>query len=118
MTFGDGNVRFGVDFVEEASAVFFGKYASKAPGLLLEGLDVLDVDDQYVARFSGFDLEGSGEVVNACQVNVSDIVCGIVVANLAASPVDAFNLDYLIVLDSAAERNWMSSVWCWGSELG
>lgn len=37
------------------------------------------------------------------KVDVANIVCRIVVANLSASPVNAFDLDGLAVLDGAAE---------------
>lgn len=81
-----------VDVVEKPATVFFGEDAGEAPGLVLKGLDVLDLDEQDVAWFGVFDLKGSAEVVDFSQVDVADVVGAVVVADLAAGPVDAFDL--------------------------
>lgn len=57
-------VRFRVDFVEEAAAIVFVEDAGETPWLFLEGLDVLDFDEEDVTWFGGLDLEGSGKVVD------------------------------------------------------
>lgn len=94
---------------------------------MLKGLDILDLDDQHVALLGGLDLEGAGEVVDLGQVDVLHVVGAVVVADLAARPVDAFDLcsslsgccivfrhmrrgwylDDLAILDLARERHWI-----------
>ena len=60
----DGVLRFRVVLVEEPATVVFVEDASEAPGVVLEGLNVLNLDEEDVAWFGGFDLEGAGEVVD------------------------------------------------------
>jgi hypothetical protein len=50
------------------------KHTSKSPGLVLEGLHVLDLHDQDVARFRGFDVERSGEIVDLREIYVLHVV--------------------------------------------
>ena len=45
-------LRFRIYFVEKATAIVFVKDAGEAPGLLLEGLHVLDLNDENVSRLS------------------------------------------------------------------
>ncbi len=63
----------------------------------------LDFHNQHVARLSRLDLKGTGQVVDPRKINVSNVVGAVVVANLPAGPVDALDLDDLVVLDGAAE---------------
>jgi hypothetical protein len=58
----------------------------EAPGAVLERLDIHDLDEQNVARGSTLDLEGPGEVVDPCQIDVPDIVGRVIVLDLAAGP--------------------------------
>lgn len=83
---GLGSLRRGVVFVEEASAVAALEDAREAPWLVLEGLDVHDLDEQDVAGLGALDLEGTAEVVDLGQVDVEDVVCRVIVADLAAGP--------------------------------
>jgi hypothetical protein len=71
----------------------------------------LDLNYKNVAGLCGFNVEGAGEVVNLCQVDVAHVVCGVVVADLAAGPVDAFDFDDFVGLDSGVGRVvWVPSV--------
>ena len=74
----------------------------KAPGLVFKRLDILDFDEQDVTRLSFLDLERTGEVVHLCQVHILDVVSAVIVLDLASGPIEAFDLDGLAVLDSAA----------------
>lgn len=56
------------------------------------------------------DLKGSAEVVDLGQVDVLDVVCIIGVLDLAASPVDAFDLDYLAVSDFASKGDYLAGL--------
>ena len=63
----------------------------------------LDLDNQHIARLGRLDLKGTGQVVDPREINISDVVCAVVVADLPAGPVDTLDLDDLVVLDGAAE---------------
>ncbi len=91
--------------VEEPAAIVFVEDAREAPGLVLEGLHVLDLNEEDIAWFGGLDLERPGKVVDLSQINVLDIVSTVVVLDLPARPVEAFNFDGLAVLDGAAKGN-------------
>lgn len=92
-----GNARVRVVLVEEAATVVLVEDAGEAPRLVLEGLDVLDLDDEQVAGLGGVNVKGPGEVVDLCEVDVFHVVGVVVVANLTAGPVDALDLDNLVV---------------------
>lgn len=95
----DGLGRLRVVLLEEAAAVGLGEDAREAPGRVLKGLHVGDVDHEQVAGFSALDVKGTSQVVNLGQVDVAHVVGAVVVADLAARPVEAFNLDRLAGLD-------------------
>ena len=101
-----GEVRFWIELVKEATSIVFVEDASKAPWVVLERLDVLNLNKKDVTWLGGLDLEGSGQVVDLSQINILDIVGTVVVPNLAACPVEAFDLDDFAVLDGAAEGNY------------
>ena len=73
--------------VEEPAAVVFVEYACEAPGVVLEGLHVLNLDEEDVAWFGALDLEGAGEVVDLGQIDVLDIIGAVIVLDLTTSPV-------------------------------
>lgn len=73
------------------------------PWLFLEWLHILDLHNKDVSRLSGFDFEGTGQVVYLRQVDILHVVCAIVVLNLATRPIDTFNLDNLPISDFASE---------------
>lgn len=50
-------IRVRIDFVQEATPVLFVKNSGETPELLLEGLDVLNLDDEDISWLSAFDLE-------------------------------------------------------------
>lgn len=45
--------------------------------------------------------------MNVRQVNVTDIICTVVVLDLSTSPVKAFDLDCFAVLDAATGGNYI-----------
>lgn len=99
-------VRFRVELVKEAASVVFMEDAGEAPWVILEGLDVLNLNEEDVTWLGGLDLEGTGEVVDLSQIDVLDIVGTIVVGNLSTCPVDTFDLDDFTILDGAAEGDY------------
>lgn len=72
-------------------------------------MNVLNVNDKHVSRLGSLDLEGPGKIVDLGQVDVANIVCRIVVLDLAARPIDTLNLYSLSVLDCPGERNCCAS---------
>ena len=80
------DARGGIYFVYETAAVPAIEHSGEAPGLRLEGLNVHDLDQQQVAGLGTLDFEGPGEVVHLREVDVADVVGGIVVADLTAGP--------------------------------
>ena len=99
------SLRFRIDFVEEPTAVIFVEDAGEAPGLLLEGLYVLDLDDEGVSWFGVFNFERTGQVVNLGQIDVLHVICTVIVANLTSCPINAFNLNDFSILDFGSERD-------------
>lgn len=77
----------------------------ESPRLILKGLDILDLNDQNIARLGSLDFEWPAQIVDLGQINVLHIIRAIVVANLSTGPVDAFDLYNLPVLDCAVEGN-------------
>ena len=68
------------------------EHTREAPWLVLERLDIHNLHEQEITRLCGFHLEWPGQVVYLGQIHFADIICAVVVADLAASPVDAFDL--------------------------
>ena len=77
------DIRFGVDPIQEPTPILLCEYPRKPPRLLLQWLRILDLNDEHVAWFRRLDVKGASEVVDACEVDVADVVCGVVVADLA-----------------------------------
>lgn len=75
-----------IQLVQEPAAVFLGEHARETPRLVLEGLDVHDFHEQNIAGLGVLDVEGPREVVDLGEVDVSDVVRRVVVADLAAGP--------------------------------
>lgn len=100
------DLRLWVDLVQEPASVVLVEDSSKSPGVVLEGLHVLDFDKKNVSRLGGFNLERAREVVDLSQVDILDIVGTVVVFDLSACPVQTFNLDRLSVLDRTTKGNW------------
>ena len=110
MKFGNGwkkrwnrSLRFRIDLVEESPAIVFVKDACEAPRLVLEGLYILNFDDEDVPWFGAFNFERTGQVVNLGQIDVLHVICTIIVANLSSCPINAFNLNNFSILDFGSE---------------
>lgn len=75
----------------------------ETPRVLLEGLYVLDFHEENVARLGSFDLEWARQIVDPGQVDILHVIGAVVVLDLAACPIEAFNLDHFVILDRSAE---------------
>ena len=51
--------------------------------MVWQGLHILNIDEQNISWLSSFDLEGTTEVVNTGEVYISNVICGVVVLDLA-----------------------------------
>lgn len=97
------NLRIGIQLIQETTTILLCKDTGKAPRLILQRLHVLNLYNQYIARFGMLDFEGSAEVVDLGQIDVLDVVCVVGVFDLAAGPVDAFDLDYFTICDLSSK---------------
>lgn len=77
--------------------------------MILQRLHILNIDNKHIARLGSLDLEGPGKIVDFGQVDVANIVCRIIVLDLAARPIDTLNLYRLSVLDGSSERDLITS---------
>ena len=68
-------LRFRVDFVEKPSTVVLIKDASKPPGLMLEWLHILYLDEKDITWLCTLNLKRSRQVVDACKVDIQHIIC-------------------------------------------
>ena len=66
-------------------------------------LDILDLDYEDIAWFSSLNLKWAREIVDLGQVDIQHIICTVIISNLAASPVHAFDLHDLAILDGSTE---------------
>lgn len=80
-------------------------HTGEAPRRVLERLHILDIDNEHITRLSRLDLEGTTQVVHFRQINITDIVCRVVVLDLASRPVDTLDLDSFAILDGTRSRN-------------
>lgn len=99
--------------------------------MLTEHLEDAYLAVQLMSDATHLDFERTSQIMDPSKVYVTDIVCRIVIADLTlsqsamqaaglhrcpqsyltSSPIHAFNLDGLAVLDGAAEGNiWMPSI--------
>lgn len=72
---------------------------------MLEELHLLDLHHDYIAGLGAFDLERSRQVMDLCQLNISDVVGTVIIADLPSRPINALDIDNLAILDLVAERD-------------
>lgn len=92
--------------IQKAAAVFFGEDAGESPRRVFEGLHVCNVDNEHVAGFCTLDLKRASQIMDLGEVDVMDVVCAIIIANLAAGPVEAFDFDRLPAFNLANRGDW------------
>jgi hypothetical protein len=89
--------------IQEPTSIVFVKHARKSPWVVLERLYILNLDEQNVAWLGGLDFERARQVVDLSEINILHVVGAIIVADLATSPIQTFDLHNLAVLDGTAE---------------
>lgn len=60
----------GIDFIQEPASIVFVEDTGEAPGVVLEWLDIVDLDEKNVTGFGVLNLEWAGQVVDLSQVDV------------------------------------------------
>jgi hypothetical protein len=90
---------------EKAAAVLLCENAGETPRRMVEWLHVCDVDDEEITGFTAFDVEWAGEVVDLCKVDITNVISTVVVPDLTACPVEAFDLDCLSGFDHGNARD-------------
>lgn len=101
----NGDIRFRIQFIQESTPILPVEDAGKPPGLVLERLNILNLYDEHIARLGGLDLKRSRKVMDPGEVDILDVVCGIVVLDLTTGPIETFDLDDFVVCDRAAGRD-------------
>lgn len=96
--------RVRIDLVKKATSVVSIKHTGVSPKLIWKWLQVDYLDHEHISRFSTRHLERSRQVMDLCEIDVSNIVGVIVVLDLTSGPVNAFNVDYFAILDCASRR--------------
>lgn len=99
----NANLHIPIDLIQKPPTIILVKDPGKPPRLMFEGLHIMNLHEQHVTRLGALDLERPGQVVHGGQVDVQHVLGAVVVFDLAAGPVDAFDLDGLAVFDRAAE---------------
>lgn len=94
-----------IDLIQKATAILVAKDSCGAPRLMLEELHLLDLHHDYIAGLGAFDLERSRQVMDLCQLNISDVVGTVIIADLPSRPINALDIDNLAILDLVAERD-------------
>lgn len=75
------------------------------PGMVLEWLHILNLNQQDISGLCGFNVEGTGHGVDSSEIHILDIIGRVVVVYLASGPVNTFNLDDFVVRNGADCRN-------------
>lgn len=65
----------------------------------------MDLYDEDVTWLGGLDLKGPGKIVDLGEIDVLHVVGAVVIADLTAGPVDAFDFDHLAILNGPVERD-------------
>ena len=95
----------GVVVFEETTAILAVKDTGESPRRVVEWLHVSNIYNKKVAWLGTLDVEGTGEIMHLCEVDLSNIVGAVIVPNLATGPVDALNFDSLARLNATDSGN-------------
>lgn len=55
--------------IQETASIVTIENTGESPGLALEGLYVLDLNEEYIPRRSGVDVKRTGEIVNLGKID-------------------------------------------------
>lgn len=100
--------RVWIDLVQKATTVLLVKDSCEAPRLILERLDVLNFDDEYVSWLGTFNFERPRQIMYLGKIDIPHILGRICISYLTTGPVHAFNLRHFAVLDLATKGNYLA----------
>ena len=104
------NVRIGIYLIQESASIVLIEHPREPPGLFLERLHVLDLDNEDISGFCAFDVKGTCQIVDLGEIDILHVVRAIVVADLSPRPIDTFDLDDLTALDLAGKGYWKAAL--------
>lgn len=104
-----GHLRIGIDVIQKSPAVLLSKDPRKAPGLLLERLYVLYLNDQDIPGLCTLHLEWTTQVVNPTKVNILHIIGAVIIPDLTTSPINTFYLDNFSIFYRSSKGDWKES---------
>ncbi len=90
---------------QETAAVLLGEEAVEAPQALLQRSDIEQIDHQEIAGLGALDADRAGQEMHDRQVDVADVVGGIVVLDKAAGPVIGLDDEVVAGIDPRHHRN-------------
>jgi len=91
---------------EEPATVLLGESAGKAVlPAVVERAHVQELDFEQVAGLRAVDVDGPSQIVNLTEVDVSDVVGVVVVADLSAGPVEGLQSHRLAGVSLGDRRN-------------
>jgi hypothetical protein len=100
-----------IKIVQEATSIPFIKYTRKSPWPLLKWLYIQNLHNQQITWLRALDIKGTSQVMDFGQVNIDNVVCAIIVADLAARPVHAFDFRGGVERDRGDGRDvWMPTI--------
>eukprot|EP00967_Tisochrysis_lutea_P128381 scaffold219515_cov30-Tisochrysis_lutea.AAC.1 len=96
---------------EEASSIVLVEGAREAPFVSFERAEVEYLNFEQVSRLRRLDRDGAAQVVHLGQVDMLDVIGGVIVLDLAPSPVDRLDAEGLALCDCDDGRNiWMPTI--------
>ena len=106
-----GLARFRVVPVQKTAAVLKCEYAGEPPLGIFQPADVVDIDHEQIAGLGALDAERAAQIMHFGQVDVPDVIGGIVVFDLAAGPVVTFDPELVAWFEPFDDGNvWMPAV--------
>ena len=85
------SIRLRVYLVKESSPVVPIKNTPETPRCVSQRLYIQDLDSQHVTGFCGLDIKWPRKVMDLSEIHVLEIICTVIVLDLASGPVHAFD---------------------------
>lgn len=81
--------------VQETASILLCKDSCEAPRRMVKWLDISNVDDEQISWLTPLNIKRSSQIVNLGEINITNIVSIVSVANLSSGPVETLYLDGL-----------------------
>lgn len=90
------HIRLWIKLVQQATPILARKHPGEPPRPIGTWLQVEQLDDEHVAGLCARDGKGPAQIMDVREVDVLDVKGGIVIADLAAGPVERLDADGLV----------------------